>query len=215
MADRGAIIPRQLDHLVYAAPELDSAVDAIEGLLGVRATPGGRHEGVGTHNALVALGEAAYLEIIAPDPSQPSPERPRPFGLDSLATARLVTWAIKAPGIRAAVERARAAGYDPGEVRSMSRATPDGGRLEWQLATPREPVCAGLVPFLIDWGETPSPAATAAPGCRLMALRAEYPNPGALRFYLAAAGGELEVILSPRARLVATIACPRGTVELA
>ncbi|GAB4329697.1 MAG: VOC family protein [Dehalococcoidia bacterium] len=208
-------VPSELDHLVYGAPDLDSAVEALEALLGVRATPGGRHEGVGTHNALIALGESAYLEVIAPDPTQPPPGRPRPFGLDRLVKPRLVTWAIKAPGIDAAVERARAAGHDPGEVRAMSRATPDGRRLEWRLATPREPVCAGLVPFLIDWGETPSPATTAAQGCRLAALWAEYPNPRALRAYLRTLGVELEVRLSPRPRLVATMECPRGVVELA
>ena len=208
-------VPPQLDHLVYAAPALDSAVEALDALLGVRATPGGRHEGVGTHNALIALGESAYLEVIAPDPSQPPPERPRPFGLDSVTKPRLVTWAIKAPAIDTAVERARTAGHDPGEVRVMSRATPDGRRLAWRLATPREPVCAGLVPFLIDWGATESPATSAAQGCRIIRLHAEYPNPRALRFYLRAVGVELEVRLSPRPRLVATIECPRGVVEFA
>lgn len=209
------MVPTLLDHLIYAAPDLDDAVDALAGLLGVRAAPGGRHEGMGTHNALIALGEDCYLEVIAPDPSQPVPPQPRPFGLDSLAKPRLLTWAIKTADIDAAVARAREAGYEPGDVRAMSRATPDGGRLEWRLALPRSPVCGGLVPFLIDWGDTPSPAKTAAQGCTITALRAVYANPRALRFYLRAVGIEaLEIRPWDRAQLIATIETPHGVVEL-
>ena len=57
---------------------------AIETLTGVRPSYGGAHPGLGTHNALLSLGHHSYLEIIAPDPNQPTPPRPRPFGLDEL-----------------------------------------------------------------------------------------------------------------------------------
>ena len=40
------LLPR-VDHLVYATPDLDSGVEEIEKLLGVRATPGGQHPGRG------------------------------------------------------------------------------------------------------------------------------------------------------------------------
>src|SRR5439155_24158845 len=58
-----------LDHLVYATGEVAATVADLEGKLGVRATPGGRHAGLGTHNALLDLGQHSYLEIIGPDPS--------------------------------------------------------------------------------------------------------------------------------------------------
>lgn len=63
-----------IDHIIYAAPELQAAVDDIENRPGVRAAGGGQHTGQGTHNKVLALGPRTYLEIIAPirrNPSQP------------------------------------------------------------------------------------------------------------------------------------------------
>jgi hypothetical protein len=203
-----------IDHLVYAAPDLEVACTELEQRLGVRPSPGGKHTGRGTHNALLDLGGGSYLEVIAPDPDQPPPPRPRPFGIDSLALARLVTWAAQAPDIDARVARAKAAGYDAGVVQVMSRARPDGVTLAWKLTFREEPGGDGLVPFLIDWGDTPHPSATSASGCRLVTLRAEHPRPESVTPMLDAIGEPLQVREGPHSRLIAEIACARGRVEL-
>src|ERR1041385_2720536 len=91
--------PPTADHLVYATPDLQMGVDRIERLLGVRAAAGGQHPGRGTRNALVALGPATYLEIIGPDPEQPTPKEPRPFGIDGLREPRLMAWASKSSNL--------------------------------------------------------------------------------------------------------------------
>ena len=96
----------RLDHVVYAAPDLDAAIDDLERRLGVRASAGGKHAGLGTHNALLALSDDAYLEVIGPDPEQPQPDRPRPFGIDSLTAGRVVTWAARAQDLDAVVASA-------------------------------------------------------------------------------------------------------------
>jgi hypothetical protein len=208
------VSPLPLDHLVYAAPDLDAAVAELEKRLGVRAAPGGSHPGLGTRNALLALSADSYLEVIAPDPAQPEPARPRPFGIDALAKGRLVTWAARAAELEVRVEAARAAGYDPGFVVPVSRAAPDGRKLAWRLTVRPTPGGDGLVPFLIDWGSTPHPAGSAPPGCALLALRGEHPDPERVARDLSALGASLPVTRAAAVSLVALVDAPAGRVEL-
>jgi len=206
-------VPSDLDHLVYAVPDLAAGVAAVAALLGIAPSPGGPHPGLGTRNFLVSLGESCYLEIIGPDPEQAEPARPRPFGLDRLTGGRLITWAIHDHGLERRVEGARAKGFDPGPILPMSRQSP-AGLIEWRLTLRPEPGGDGLVPFVIDWGKTPSPATTSARGCTLRALRAEHPDPASVQAMLGALGVELEVARGAAPVLVARIATPRGEVEL-
>jgi hypothetical protein len=205
-----------IDHLVYGAPDLDAAIDELEALLGVRAVPGGKHPGAGTHNALLSLGGGSYLEIIAPDPEQDPPtDRPMPFGLDNLEKARLVTWALQVDDVAARVERSRQMGYDPGDPRPMSREVPAGETLNWTLTRAPEPEGDGLVPFLIDWGTTAHPSATAPEGCTLVRLRGEHPNAAhVLDALLALDTMDITVIPGPEPALIAIIDSPKGEVEL-
>jgi len=203
-----------IDHLVYAVSDLDAGIDALEAALGVRAAFGGRHEWWGTHNALADLGGGRYLEIIAPDPTQPAPDGPRPFGLDSITGPTLVAWAAATDDIDAAVAAARAQGHDPGSPIARSRARPDGTRLDWRL-TPHDPA-DGVLPFLIEWGVTVHPSTTSPGGLALVTLTIETPDVAAVTAALAALDIEDEVEVAPadRAALVATIHGPRGELEL-
>ena len=204
----------KVDHLVYATPSLQLGIDLIEKALGLKATPGGQHPGRGTRNALVALGPTVYLEIIGPDPEQPAPALPRPFGIDDLTAPRLVTWAAKSAALESLAGSAAGHGIKLGEVIPGSRRRSDGVLLSWRYTDPRTVVAGGVVPFFIDWGQTPHPSSTATPGASLVSLRGEHPDPAAVRKALNDLGLELPVQQSGRAGLVAAIKGPRGQVEL-
>lgn len=204
----------KVDHLVYAAPDVGAAMEKLERLLGIRATPGGQHPGRGTRNALIALSPVSYLEIIGPDPEQPKPEFPRWFGIDALSESRLVTWAAKGSNLGPFAEQAARRGVTLGTVAPGSRQRPDGVLLRWQYTDPRVVVADGIVPFFIDWGATPHPAASAASGASLVDLRAEHPEPTRVQGVLHQLGLDLQVRKGLKAALTATIVTPRGRIEL-
>lgn len=202
------------DHLVYAAPDLKVGVDSIEKLLGVRASPGGQHPGAGTRNALVALGPATYLEIIGPDPDQPAPKGPRRFAIDTLKAPRLIGWAAREGNLEGLAEAAVKNGVTLGDIGSGSRKRPDGVLLSWRFTSPATVLGDGLVPFFIDWGTSPHPAATAATGAKLVDLRGEHPQAESVRKMLLSLGLEMPLTQGWLPALVATIECTKGRVEL-
>jgi hypothetical protein len=212
--DGSAALLARVDHLVFATPDLQAGVEQVERVLGVRATPGGQHPGRGTRNALVALGPATYLEIIGPDPEQPQPPVARPFGIDALRAPRLAAWAARGQDVERVAADAQRAGVKLGDVIDGSRRRADGVLLSWRYTDPRWVVADGLVPFFIDWGRTPHPAATATPGATLVSLRAEHPDAAQVQARLSALGLALKVQQGSSPAIIATISGPRGRVDL-
>jgi Glyoxalase-like domain len=86
----------RIDHVIYAAADLDAAAARVEEVLGVAAVPGGRHDGLGTHNRIVPLG-GGYLELLAVADAQEA--RRSPLGsavLERIARTGdgLMGWAV-------------------------------------------------------------------------------------------------------------------------
>jgi hypothetical protein len=204
----------RLDHLVYATPDLTLGINTIDKLLGVKATPGGQHPGLGTRNALVALGPSSYLEIIGPDPEQPKPAGRRRFGIDELTSPRIVRWVAKGTDLETLAATATGRGVRLGPVIPGSRRRPDGVVLSWRYTDPNVDTADGLVPFFIDWGSSPHPSATAARGATLVQVRAEHPDAERTQKMLDALGLDLRVQKGSAPAIVATIDSPRGRVDL-
>jgi hypothetical protein len=210
-----------LDHLVVAARDLDSGVRWLEGLLGVALSPGGRHATMGTHNRLLRLGARTYLELIAVDPAQQAPHRPRWFGLDNpVVRERIAEQPQLIHWVAASEDTARdaaLAGFAPDEILPMER-----GAFRWRITVPRDGRLpgGGLQPTLIQW-DVPSHPADALPdtGCRLMKLEAFCAEPARFRHANAALGLAQAIDLQPlepgaAAEWIAYLRTPAGLIEL-
>jgi hypothetical protein len=154
-----------------------------------------------------------YLELIAPDPGQPAPRHPPWLGLDALAAPRLLTWAAKSDDLEQ-TDTARTLGVALGEVRTGRRDLGGGGVLSWRLTYPDMQLGDGLVPFLIDCGESRHPSDTAPAGLELVELQAEHPQPAAVLDPLRHLGLALQVVAGPAPSLIAELNAPRGRIVL-
>jgi hypothetical protein len=116
---------RVLDHVAIGCASLEQGAAYIRDLLGVEVPPGGKHERMGTHNRLMRLGDDLYFELIAIDPTAPSPGRPRWFALDEpwqrariAERPRPIAWVARSADIAAEL----AANPELGEAVEMTRA---------------------------------------------------------------------------------------------
>ena len=208
------VIATTLDHVVFGVPDLETSIAALGAAIGATPEFGGRHESIGTHNAILPLRDGQYLELIARDPSCPSPPQEDPWGLDRMTEPRLITWAVSTQDIQVAVGQAREAGYDPGRIIELKRETPRGEQLCWRLTIAAGNAANTLIPFLIDWGSSPHPSKTNQALCSIEAFRGEHPDPESVRPSLNALGAPLEVGSGKAPRLRGTLVGPNGSIAL-
>ena len=178
----------KLDHLMYAAPDLELGMQQIHELTGIKPVMGGSHPGVGTRNALLSFSADQYLEIIAPDPEQ------NLAGTTGEVLARnpnsgLRAWAVASDDLAAIRDAAATQNVAARDIINMARTTPDGVALAWQLLFLHEPHW----PFFIDWQNSPHPALTAPQGCRLLDFVVTTPDPKQYAALLAALDVQVEV----------------------
>lgn len=127
-----------IDHLVVTAPSLEIGAAFVKDVLGVAPQTGGEHLRMGTHNRLLRLGDALYLEVISFNAAVPAPSRPRWFGLDALGPSSppsLSGWVARTTDIQEALSAATEA---LGEIEGMNR-----GALDWLITIP----CDGSLPL--------------------------------------------------------------------
>ncbi len=209
----GVPFPLALDHLLIGAPNLAVGVAWLAAWLGVTPAPGGRHPGLGTHNALTGLGGARYLEVIAPDPDGAGLAPPFAW-LANCTTPRLATWAAAAEDLEPIAAALDAAGLGHSGIVAGSRLRPDGSLLEWRTLFPANTE-GGLVPFFISWRDPAQhPALALDDPLELASLLFIHPLPERLGEMFSVLGitGRIEKGTSPR--FTATIRGPLGGCEI-
>lgn len=206
--------PLELDHLLYATPDVDATVADLEERFGVEFAPGGRHRDWGTRNRILPLGDRLYLEVIGPDTSAPAPEGGRILGVDGLEGPSLAWWAVRPFLLPLTCGEFETAGYVPGEIVQGRRELDGGGELAWQMTDPHVRLLDGLLPLVIDWDYGSShPGDRATPGVSLSDFRLEHPEHEELSTEFGHLG--LRPVHPGQApALIATFDTPRGIVEL-
>ena len=159
----GIRLVAHFDHLVVGIRSLAEGIGQFKRLIGLEAAAGGTHPGRGTENALVSLGPAEYLEIIAPRAeARLSDADAKLRELDRLT---IVTWAIAVDNADDAREKLKAAGFATTVPQHGSRVTPSGERLDWEVFKLSDAKIPGA-PFFIEWSDsTKHPSVTAPSGC--------------------------------------------------
>ncbi|HEY8476205.1 MAG TPA: VOC family protein [Chloroflexota bacterium] len=144
-----------LDHVIVAVRDLETARQRFADALGLVVSPGGEHEGRGTHNAIARFG-LDYVELLAVLDRAQAEQDPRGRALIEYLSRRegLIGYALGCENLGAVVAEARGQGVDVDGPYTGSRRRPDGQLMRWITAyAPGDPWGTRL-PFLIHH-ETP------------------------------------------------------------
>jgi hypothetical protein len=170
-----------IDHFMYAGPDLDVLSQGFAALTGVESEPGGQHPQIGTHNRLIGSKGPMYLELIAPDPTSAARSDLR-AGIAQLPRPCLHRFIMDATGADLDhLVRVYAKVGISAQVHDMHRITPDGTTLRWRLLVPDENRYGLFAPFFIDWLHTPHPCTRLAPAFETLGIEAGHPGSEALR----------------------------------
>ena len=159
---------------MYAVPDLGDSMAEIASITGIVPSNGGVHPGNGTRNALLGLSDSSYLEIIGPDKKQ-NLENTLGELLVSKNTSGIRAWAVAVSDLASVADVAQELDFRVRDRKEMSRKTPEGSLLEWELLF----LDGGpLLPFFIDWKGSEHPARKAPSGCGLseLSISAEEPK---------------------------------------
>lgn len=203
----------ELDHILWAAADLDAATAAFRIATGVTPVQGGSHVGFGTRNSLASLGSNTYFEIIALDPEQ-SASAERAAEIAAISRPRLLTFAIRGTALETFAATAAELGLEPTEPIAMTRKRADGVVLSWECVYLRSSEFHNSAPFLIDWKQSEHPSRTTPAGCALKQFSALHPEPDRLLRIYDRLSIRVPVLRAPVPGFQAVLSTPNGDVVL-
>jgi hypothetical protein len=207
------ISPLPLDHIIIGIDSLERGMKLLADLTGVTPVLGGVHPGRGTRNALIAIGDRRYIELMAPDPAQAVTSE-QVTELRTLHALTPIGWAIHVTNADSARAKWTAAGLAPSAPVAGSRQRPDGRVLRWRTFDPFG-IASPVLPFAIEWDTSSVHPATDAPhGCSLVDFRITSPHAGAIENALRRAKLDVEVERDVADVIQIALACPNGRINL-
>jgi len=201
---------RKIDHIVYAVPDLEVAINEFEKLSGVRPVFGGYHTTKGTKNAIVNLGNDCYLEILAIDEENASVTPPRWMGIDFIKTPQITRWSLKSNQLNQDSEILQKYHAEMGIIQSGQRKT-NTGELTWEMILPLATPAVELIPFMTDWqNSTVHPTHNLPQQCKLIDLAFTHPNPTVIQSVFDELGVDIIVQKGEKATIRANIQSSNG-----
>jgi hypothetical protein len=199
-----------IDHVIFCAPDLDQASDWFLRRHGLRSVAGGRHAGLGTANRIIPLGDN-YIELLTVVDRRAA--RANPFGMWASVSIEEksmlpVGLCMRTGDIASVTKRLQL------KPTSMSRTTPDGIELRWQLAGLEQTLTRGH-PFFIQWDiDMPDHPGRLLEGQGPMEKLTLSGRAEELRGWLGADTDEVAVVDGPPEITRLTISHPSGSIEL-
>lgn len=150
----------RIDHVIVTVPDLDAAAERLFERFGLASVEGGRHQGHGTANRIVPLGDD-YIELMSViDPAEAEASAMgRWVAAAAREGARLHALCLRTDDIvGVAAERGL-------EAIPMTRLRPDGMVLSWRLAGLDRAISEPPLPFFVQWdiGRREMPGDAVAP----------------------------------------------------
>jgi hypothetical protein len=206
------------DHLVVAINDLDRGVKEVERITGVLPKYDGSDAQLGTHSAVIGLGDNAFLEIIAPDPKA-DPGRVdaelKPLILDRLNTFESLTpfgWAIGTSNLERTRAFARQSSTRTSEAMPGSRKRSWGRQTRWEWSRVIRPE-SYVMPQFVQWDADTSPPQDRAPkGCALSNLKVYSRTYKSVHALIATMQVDVESAGAEEESISFSLDCPRGEV---
>jgi hypothetical protein len=204
-----------IDHIVYAVPDFDNAIDDLEAKLGIKPVIGGRHLLRGTKNALLNLGNRCYLEILAIDPENTTFNGPRWMGIDLITRPTITRWAIQTTKIEEDSQIINKQHQELGSLAEGERKTPEGETLRWKMTLPLPAPEIDVIPFLLDWSASDfHPTDKLENGCLLQNITLYYPLPEMIETILEKLAFKMKVSTAGAPKITIQISGKNGIIEL-
>lgn len=203
----------ELDHILWAAPDLDDGARQFAAASGVTPAGGGSHAGFGTRNTLASLGERLYFEVISVDPAQ-TDHKARAQRLARLTAPELHTFGVRGDDLDSYRDTARGLGLAASDPVAMSRLRSDGVLIRWRAIYVVDDHWGDMVPFLIDWMDSEHPWKTTPTGCSVLEFCALHPEAEALAEIYRSLAVAVPVRRSTKPGFLLRLDTPKGEVIL-
>lgn len=210
----------QIDHVIWAVPDLDAGAEYFEQMSGVTPIVGGVHPGRGTRNKVASAGDRMYFEIIAPDPAQmpfdpvANPVQAFAHTISQMPGPEVDMFAFSTADLEAAAAAGRELGLEVVGPTPGQRVTPEGVLIRWSHVDFIGHEFGQFIPFAINWLDSTHPSTTSPKGAVIEGITVEHPRADELRRIYEALGVPAQVVEADEPVIIVRMSSAEGDFEV-